>query len=686
MFTSRMRHLTAVVLRKDSEDVSRELLTAGLLDFVRIEEFLPEASSGVVSAAAASQNGERTASRLKENRLRIENFIASMQEISLPSVPLTLETVPALDIGRVEGDLNQLSSGLQEIRNRQRELNQELMKLDDLRRHISRPGANLLSAGSGTLGQQRDTFISYKTGSILPRFLEQAHERTRRFPSVLIDLQEREGRVPLILISLRRDAREVLSILEECGWREEPPPETGDQAHHTEALGELDHRMDELKQRQESAAKEYHSLLEENRPHLQQLWATLTIHERLVQIRSYFSHTARTVLFTGWVPAHKQASLEEAIRRAVSSRCWIEWHEASEVRDSTGGKVPAPVELNNPGFLKPFEMLVENYAIPEYGTVDPTPFVAVAFLSMFGLMFADAGQGLILVLIGLLGPRLISGLATGTRRLFTLIAYCGLSAVVSGILFGSWFGRPWLPPLWFNYHALVSGHASGNPAVRSVYDILFITICFGILVLSVGLLLNWINLIRKRDWFSLTFEKGGIAGGWIYGWGIYTAFFFAASGYRELPSNAVLIAGFGIPALLLFFKHPLHALKHKQGKSLWSVSSLMTFGMEWVVELLEIFSGYLANTLSFMRVAGLGIAHVSLMTAFDQIASMTSPPGSFSLWSLLILIAGNILVIALEGLSAGIQSLRLNYYEFFSKYFTGSGRAYAPISLRSTIQ
>jgi V/A-type H+-transporting ATPase subunit I len=105
--------------------------------------------------------------------------------------------------------------------------------------------------------------------------------------------------------------------------------------------------------------------------------------------------------------------------------------------------------------------------------------------------------------------------------------------------------------------------------------------------------------------------------------------------------------------------------------------------MEWVIELLEIFSGYLANTLSFMRVAGLGIAHVTLMIAFFQIAEMAAPFGH-TVVSVLILVLGNALVVALEGLSAGIQSLRLNYYEFFSKYFVASGYEYSPISLDST--
>jgi V/A-type H+-transporting ATPase subunit I len=83
-----------------------------------------------------------------------------------------------------------------------------------------------------------------------------------------------------------------------------------------------------------------------------------------------------------------------------------------------------------------------------------------------------------------------------------------------------------------------------------------------------------------------------------------------------------------------------------------------------------------------MRVAGLGIAHVSLMIAFFEIARMIGRDGKIGVLSILILIIGNLLVIALEGLSAGIQALRLNYYEFFSKYFTGRGIAYLPVSLK----
>jgi V/A-type H+-transporting ATPase subunit I len=307
---------------------------------------------------------------------------------------------------------------------------------------------------------------------------------------------------------------------------------------------------------------------------------------------------------------------------------------------------------------------------------------------MFGLMFGDAGHGAVLLILGLLGSFLYrrarsGGVRSGVYNLLRLVAYCGASAVVAGILFGSYFGMQWFPPLWFDYHGVVAGQGGGG-LVSDIYGILVITIYFGIAVIALGLILNWINCIVKRRWFRLVFDKGGLIGGWIYGAGVYAAMYFVRHQYRQLPEVNLLILLLGVPVVLLAFKPVLEYLLHKPRKA-FSLFTPVDFFMEWIVEILEIFSGYLANTLSFMRVAGLGIAHVSLMIAFFSIAEMISgPSGGFTVGSYLVLVAGNALVIGLEGLSAGIQSLRLNYYEFFSKYFSGSGRAYAPVSLRKS--
>jgi V/A-type H+-transporting ATPase subunit I len=347
------------------------------------------------------------------------------------------------------------------------------------------------------------------------------------------------------------------------------------------------------------------------------------------------------------------------------------------------------VQFRNPRFLRPFQALVANYHVPEYGTVDPTFFVMFSYLTMFGLMFSDVGQGVVLLAAGLVGAYLTRGRNERFHTIFSLIRWCGLSSILFGALFGSYFGFPLFRPLLFDYHGAVAGGGHSGSLVSDLFDILQISIYYGIGIIGVGLLFNWVNLFLKRMWTSLFLDKGGIAGGWIFAGGIYAAHYLVSRGYRALPPPDTLLLLVGIPACLIFIRHPL--LRAMQAKSRrgdgdhgphrepFTLFTLLNVTMEGIVDLLEVFSGYLSNTLSFLRVAGLGIAHVSLMSAFFQLADMTS-----AVWgSVLVLVAGNILVIGLEGLSAGIQSLRLNYYEFFTKFFTGSGQLYAPITLRN---
>jgi V/A-type H+-transporting ATPase subunit I len=189
--------------------------------------------------------------------------------------------------------------------------------------------------------------------------------------------------------------------------------------------------------------------------------------------------------------------------------------------------------------------------------------------------------------------------------------------------------------------------------------------------------LNCINRIRSRDYFHLLFDTGGILGGWFYVGGVGAGFHFVSSGYTSLPGTGFLLAGIGVPLLAFTAKAPVNFARNKKQRNI-TPAVIIDFFMDWIVEVLELFTGYLSNTLSFMRIAGLGIAHVSLMTAFFQITdSIDSVLGSIA-----VLVLGNAVVIVLEGLSAGIQSLRLHYYEFFTKYFCGTGRVYRPISLR----
>ncbi len=678
MFTSRMIHLTAVVLEKDRDTVSKVLLDHGSMEFVRMSSLSAGADKRISRVESSI-----SAARLLENKRRIETFISSLSQNPLENVILNIEEMKTPDLDSIETGLDRISAETQEIRNRQNEIQKEINKLEDMQRQISMFG----NLRVGLKQNSAYSFLKIEAGTVPVEFVDVLTTDLASFPSVNLNLQESGGRMLVLLISLKRDEQNISSILKKYAWTESDIPEQTGLSNEA-AVSNIKKRLAMEKEKQQKINEDYRKSIEEKSDWFRETWCNITMNHLLTRIQSYFSRTQKTVFFTGWVPEENKEALESALINAMNGRCFLEWNKAEVVLAKNSEKLAVPVKLNNPGFLKPFEMLVTNYAIPEYKAIDPTPFVAVAYLLMFGLMFGDAGHGAVLALIGLLGPIIKKKLSDGVRKLFTLISYCGVSAVLFGVFFGSYFGRPWVKPLWFDYHGIISGHSEGG-AVSSIYGILLITIYFGISVIALGLLINWVNLLRKKNWADLLFTKGGIIGGWMYAAGVYTGFKFVSSSYKELPPGTFLLINFGVPALVFLLKEPLvHLLKHRDHSSGQSdhpqkkVSILNAF-MEWIVEMLEIFSGYLANTLSFMRVAGLGIAHVSLMLAFNEIALMTASNGKYTIISYVIYVAGNVLVIALEGLSAGIQALRLNYYEFFSKYFNGTGKAYAPITLKT---
>jgi V/A-type H+-transporting ATPase subunit I len=678
IFPERMRQLVAVVLDRDSDAVTRELLAQGVLHFLRVTEV-----DKAVAAKVEEVTPRVTEAMIAEIRKRIESFFAMAGENRAPAVQLRIEDLQPVDLEETNRRLDQFAASIQEVRDQQLTLQQEILKLEDIRRQLEMFSA--LPVGSGIRGGSQYSFLNVQTGTLRSSLLEGFTQALKGVPSVQMTIGETtEGptdhRVTLLLITMRRDDGAVRRTLEQFGWEEARLPREAATGTREEALKELEPRLVRLRSEQATLGGRVTELVREKRGMLEEVWENLRLNELYVRVQTYFSRTSRTVLFTGWLPANRQKGLEEGVRRAAGGRCYLEWHGP---KDSAGGQEAAvPVRFSNPRFLSPFQMLVQNYAVPEYGTVEPTPFVAVAYLIMFGLMFGDVGHGLVLAILAVLGLVAYKGQSDNIRNLFRLGIWCGGAAVLAGALFGSYFGMQWLRPLWFDFHGLVSGHSEGEYRVKDIYGVLLITIYFGITVIGFGLVLNWVNLVAKGRWLRLAFDKGGLLGGWIYAGGVYIAFYYVRHDYHQLPPGLELLLGAGLPALLLFLKGPVELLLHKDKP--FTLMSPLDFLMEWILEMLEIFSGYLANTLSFMRVAGLGIAHVSLLIAFFSIAGMLrAPGGAYTVGSYLVLLFGNVLVIALEGLSAGIQSLRLNYYEFFSKYFSGTGKIYEPVSLRS---
>ncbi len=658
LFTSKMSLLTAVVSEEKSEKVTAQLLKLGVIDFIKVSS-VPEIAE--IELKNTGVSSERL--KISDLRKKIESIYSQTKLPSLYDIELSVEQIEPLDLESCVQSIDLINNEINKRREELKALNQELMKIEEVSEYFNSNDNDSKSTGG--------KFLAVLRGRPSKTSLEIFEAGFESYPHMLYRIPESDD---CVLLVLKRDIKPVNGLLEKYGWIESETQPVG--RKENDAVSEkISNQELDIKEKMESVKKSITTFISDKSPELTSQWTNLRLHELYGIIRENYSHTKKTSLFSGWLPADKADDIETVIRKTSDDQCYIEWSETSDFDKSR-----IPVEINHSKVLQPFRMLVTNYATPEYGAVDPTIFVAVAYTIMFGLMFGDAGQGLVIMLIGLLGKRLFKNVTEGIKNLMQLFIYCGSASIVTGILFGSYFGNALFPPLWFDYHGIVSGHhAEAGSSIQNVYDILKITIYFGISVIFLGLILNWINLIKKKYFFTLLLDKSGILGGWFYGFGVYTSFYFVGTGYKSLPEGNFIPLVFGIPVLLLFIKAPLNFYLYEKGHKQFTPFTIIDFVMEWIVELLEIFSGYLANTLSFMRVAGLGIAHVSLMTAFSAIAAMTGG----GLGAIIILILGNILVIALEGLSAGIQALRLNYYEFFSRYFTGKGVAYNPVSLKN---
>lgn len=654
VFTVPMKLLTAVVLDEATDTVKKELLRLGVLDFIQVSRLAPEQAARL--SVQKQQEEPGTYSNL---RSRVETLFIQAGRPTPSSEKLNPDTMKPLEVGKAKALVDKVVGDLSTIREQQKQLSQSRIRVDELLRYITEEKLQYLDIRIGQVGKGNDALI-----------------RSRLANQAFVLIQP-ENWKDFVLLTLKRDRQQVSPLVDTLQWMENPD---GGLQHMAIPLlrSELEQQMENLGKANAEIKERITLRIKEDMESLETLWCDLRLHELLGEIALNFSHTRNTTIFSGWVPQSESSALESVIRAAANGACVIEWTDAKYLP-----REEVPVAVEDVPLLRPFQKLVDNYSVPEYGTINPTPFVAISYLVMFALMFADAGQGLVILLLGLLGlrnskrnpqlkPKMISA------DMYRLFMYLGTASIVSGVIFGSYFGFALFPPLWFDYHAAVVGHESTG---RDVYSILTITIWFGIVVIGLGLALNWINLIRKKDWFHLLLDKNGLVGGWLFGCGIWAAFAFVGSGYKQLPQGLFLPIAFGFPLVFLFAKVPLHRhMERRQGKEVEPKGIgplVMDAVLEWIVDVLEIFSGFLANTLSFMRVAGLGIAHVSLMTAFAQMADLAG--GGVA--GIIVLLLGNAMVIALEGLSAGIQALRLNYYEFFTKYFTGRGLSYNPIAL-----
>ena len=532
------------------------------------------------------------------------------------------------------------------------------------------------------------SYLALRVGRIDPKIQPEMKERLGD-RAVVIPLEGGDDRV---LVASSRKGRFALdSELKRDSFEPIAIPE-GFKGMPTELLDGLGVQLKKAEEELAVIDTEKAQMRDESQAALLQFGSVLLLALAVEQLKSRLVSTSNLYLLSGWVPADMIPRLAKDLGKITGGRTAIRTYIPDEVPGVREGDEKVPVSLKHGAFVKGFEGVVFSYGAPLYGTIDPTPLVAFFFTLLFGIMFGDVGQGFVLLLAGLLtSKRGIKALAKFKSYSLPLIAV-GISSMIMGLLAGSVFTNEHLlegptraitqaiTGTPHNRILVIMPMAETGGSVQKLFYFFGFTVAIGIILNSIGLIINVVNNFVLRRYEKVFFAKTGLAGILLFWYAIFIAVRIIFGGRFENFD----LAGILIPAAFIFFGPAIWRLITRQKPVL--EHGLMSFIMEGFVEIIETTSTYISNTVSFLRVGAFALSHAVLSFIVfqftDQLAHSPSPAGSAS--ALLILVFGNVVIIVLEGMIVAIQVVRLQYYEFFGKFFSETGVEFKPFRFRKT--
>jgi V/A-type H+-transporting ATPase subunit I len=435
------------------------------------------------------------------------------------------------------------------------------------------------------------------------------------------------GELAVLIVVSAQAAGRVERLLAEARVQEIPVPEayggkslTAAIPRMLERLGDIPREVEEIRQRRQALARAHGAELRR---------ARAALHDRLQALAALplSGVTSRAFVLEGWVPARARRDLEGGLQAAFGDDVVV-----SEVSREEWESEQAPVVLANPRLFRPFETLVGLMPLPRYGSIDPTPFVAVFFPAFFGLMVGDVGYGLVLAILGLvLHARSKPG--TTLRNVSEIIGPCALFTIISGFLFGELFGD--LGQRWLGLRPLLFDRA------EALVPFLLLAVAIGAVHVVLGLVLGVVSA-RRRPRQAV---GRGVSAAMVV---LVIVGLLAAVGVlpRGFFSPVVIALLVGFPVLIV---------------------------LEGLVAPIELLAT-LGNILSYARIMALGVASVMMAVVANK---MVGAIGSVTVGIMFALLF-HLVNFAIAAFSPTIHALRLHYVEFFGKFFSPGGVRYQP--------
>jgi V/A-type H+-transporting ATPase subunit I len=481
--------------------------------------------------------------------------------------------------------------------------------------------------------------LDMRVGTLPWANLQRFEEALRLAGYTAIPFFAAEGVAHLIIAGASGQAGEIERVLQAANWHATDVPAEF-HGKPAEVRADLTERMLRLDREaaEEDRQRRAQAVRPEFRTRLVEAARTLLRAAPYVQLSGLMRGRGELVAVSGWVPERELGHLQQALEGHLSGRFVL---RARDPRDDEQLRVPSL--LSHRRWLRPFTALVLNYGVPRYDEIDPTIPFAVSFVLMFGMMFGDLGQGAVIALAGVLLGRRLGNYAP-------LVVAVGVSSSLFGLLYGSVFGYEGIiPAIWVS--------PLSNPMLM-----LRVALGWGIGFIVLATLLTIYNRLIEGRLRDALLDSHGAAGLVAYLGMLAGAWRLLATGRLGGAIPVVVCAGLG--AMLA---------------DSWDKSAGSAFAERVLIALVEAYEAimaYISNTLSFLRLAAFSLNHVALSIAIFTLGNMLHTAGY---WVTVLL--GNLFILVLEGGIVAIQAIRLEYYEGFSRFFSGDGRPFRPLAL-----
>jgi V/A-type H+-transporting ATPase subunit I len=646
MAIAQMEKVIIVTHRSQASDLLEALQHEGICHILNADEAIVSRDApDLATTAERPRDIENLLNRLTKSIEFLKAYAKPQKGLASALAPRTV--IDAQSYNRVVSD-RQLLNVIDQTEQTHAAIEQLNSECENLTATVNMlaPWAHLETSVEEIGGLQQATCL---LGLIPSQHLEQAAEQLTELSAAFQPLGTSANKHACIIVALNENIADVQKLLRSAEF------EPVNFERMTGTVPELiDRHQQELNQTNNQLQNHYDKAvsLSENLLNLQILHDHYTNLLNREQTRGNAPATEYTVLLEGWVKKRKYPLLEEIVSSFQAS-------SLSKIEPAEDEKIP--VEIENKSGIRPFEVITRLYGMPQRIEVDPTVFLAPFFALFFGLCLTDAGYGLIMVALSIYLLRKLQG----DKKFASLMLICSISTIVCGALTGGWFGDAvqvlGISPLVKAREAILrfGFDPAENPKIffRLALGVGYIQLLSGILVAF------FYKLRQKRVSEAICAHLT-----WFVMLNCFAAYFFSTKQIFVPEEYGRFFLKFAIiPALLIvLFSHNEGGILGRLGMGIFNLFSAIF---------------YIGDILSYVRLMALGMVTAGLAEAINQFGVMASDVKYVGpVLAALVLVGGHAFNMGISALGAFVHTLRLQYVEFFPKFFEGGGRLFQPFT------